>query len=199
MKIVLGLGNPGKKYRNNRHNIGFMVVDKLAEDSRATFKTSLLTPAALAKVKGAAGGLVLAKPLTFMNNSGTAAARIAARYGACLDDILVVYDDVDLDLGEIRVRRSGSAGGHRGMASLIENFNSDNINRLRVGICRPSEGKEVADYVLSDFSKAETGAVRDIIEASAGACLDWALEGIDTVMSRYNIRKINKAKKDEGY
>jgi peptidyl-tRNA hydrolase, PTH1 family len=188
MKIILGLGNPGKRYQNNRHNIGFMVIDKLADEFSVKLRRSIRANASLAKkiIKGE--DVILVKPLTFMNNSGAAIKKVIDIHKVDKSDILVIYDDVDLNLGELRFRRSGSAGGHRGMASVIERLGADNINRLRIGIARPSS-EEVADYVLSDFAFNEEPIVITTIEESAKASIDWVASGIEAVMSAYNIRK----------
>ena len=188
MKIILGLGNPGKRYQNNRHNIGFMAIDKLADEFSVKLRRSIRANASLAKkiIKGE--DVILVKPLTFMNNSGAAIKKVVDIYKVDKNDILVIYDDVDLNLGELRFRRSGSAGGHRGMASVIERLGADNINRLRIGIARPSS-EEVADYVLSDFAFNEEPTVITTIEESAKASIDWVASGIEAAMSAYNIRK----------
>ncbi len=188
MKVILGLGNPGKKYQSNRHNIGFMVIDKLAEEFSVEFRRSLRVRASLVKKRVAGEDVVLVKPLAFMNNSGVVVKRVADIYKVATSDMLVIYDDVDLDLGELRARKSGSAGGHRGMISVIECLRTDEVNRLRIGIARPSS-EEVADYVLSDFSLEEETIVAETIEESAKASIDWVSRGIEAVMAAYNVRK----------
>lgn len=185
MKILLGLGNPGKKYRNNRHNVGFMVIDSVASSLGVRFKKKsvLLSAVASADIDGET--LVLAKPLTYMNNSGLACKRLSAFYKVSSADILVVYDDADLKPGMLRFSKSGSAGGHRGFASLIEIMATTQIKRLRVGIGKPRDAN-LADYVLSDFDSEEMPVA--VIERAGQACLQWVRCGIDAAMQKYNRR-----------
>jgi len=185
MKILLGLGNPGKKYRNNRHNVGFMVIDTVASDLGACFrkKGALLSAVAEADIDN--DGIVLAKPLAYMNNSGLAFKRLAAFYKVSLPDILVVYDDADLKLGMLRFSKSGSAGGHRGLTSLIDIMETTQIKRLRVGIGNPRE-TDLSDYVLSDFDSAETPVIAGVIERASQACLEWVHNGVEAAMQKYN-------------
>ena len=188
MKMILGLGNPGKKYKENRHNVGFMVIDRLAETFSAKFRRSMRMRAVLAQVRIDEQQVVLAKPLTYMNSSGEAARRIVDFYNISSDDIITVYDDIDLALGDLRLRRGGSAAGHRGMSSLIQELKTQDINRIRIGICRPSR-EPVSDYVLSDFSAGDKPLIDETINTAAKAGIDWVSKGIEAVMSVYNIRR----------
>ena len=169
MKIIFGLGNPGPKYVNNRHNIGQRVLDELGKITDSSFKN---------KVK-------LEKSKGFMNNSGISVEKALRRHGVLLEDTLLVHDDVDLPLGKIRFRKSGSCGGHRGVASAEDILNTQDINRLKLGI-----GKDVnmdtADYVLADFLPQEQEALAEIVARASSACVDWVESGMDFVMRKYN-------------
>ena len=187
MKIIFGLGNPGQKYKNNRHNIGYMVVEELATEVSAKFKRSLTLGGQIAKVKKGDQDIILVKPRTFMNNSGSSARRIAAKYKVRSQDVLIIYDEIDLALGEIRFRQKGSCAGHRGMSSIISALGTEQINRLRVGI-GGSHRQELSDYVLSDFSCREKETLQETINRATCACFDWISQGADFVMREYNRR-----------
>ena len=150
MKVIVGLGNPGIKYKNNRHNVGFMVLDEIARHQDAIFKKSFLWNCYLAKITAGKEAVLLVKPLTYMNNSGRCVKKIVARYALEAKDLLVVYDDADLPLGALRLKMRGSSGGHQGLTSIIAQLNSQEIPRLKLGIDKDA-GRDLADYVLSDF------------------------------------------------
>ncbi|MBX6341623.1 MAG: aminoacyl-tRNA hydrolase, partial [Thermomicrobiaceae bacterium] len=167
--LIAGLGNPGPKYARTRHNVGFMVVDELTRrlgpgERRRRFD------AEIAEVPVPGGRLVLLKPQTFMNLSGNAVAPAARWYRVPLERLLVVYDDLDLPFGQIRLRPSGSSGGHNGLTSVIQQLGTDRVPRLRVGISRPIQGTTVA-YVLSRFSPEEERALPEVIARAADAAL----------------------------
>ena len=185
MKAIFGLGNPGAVYKNNRHNIGCMVIDRLVSRSELRLKKSFRLSASIAKDNQRE--LFFIKPRTFMNNSGVCVKKTLGYYKLTISDILIVYDDVDLPLGALRFRGSGSSGGHRGMASIIRVFGSEEINRLRIGVGRPNN-YELSDHVLSDFSNSEKARVDEIIDNAASACIDWFDHGIDFVTRNYNRR-----------
>jgi PTH1 family peptidyl-tRNA hydrolase len=189
VRIVLGLGNPGPRYRETRHNLGVRVIERLAAEAGAV----LLDPggpARLAEIPGPAGPLVLAQPRTFMNRSGRAACELCLRYGAAPSDFLVVLDDADLVLGRLRIRRSGSAGGHKGLASVIETLGSDAVPRVRLGVCGAGRGeRELADYVLEPFDPEELEVAEALVGLAARAVEDVAAEGLTRAMNRYNARK----------
>lgn len=153
MKLVAGLGNPGCKYRNNRHNFGFMALDCFAKENSLIFKKKKLYE----YVK--TGDCLLIKPRTFMNRSGVAFSSVLASYP--IDQILVVYDDVDLDFGDIRFRHKGSAGGHNGLKSITFHLGSNEYKRLRFGIGAPAVNQDMAEYVLADFSQSESKFLPD--------------------------------------
>lgn len=189
MKTVFGLGNPGQQYKNNRHNVGFKALDNLAKAEGIKFKRSFKTGAYIAKKKIGKEEVLFVKPLTFMNNSGLCVRKILQKYKISADDVLMVYDDADLPLGAIRFRPRGSSAGHRGMASIIEALNTEEINRLKIGInSLQTRSRELADYVLSDFLDSEGDIVQEAIRKASYACKDWINKGVDFVMKNYNRR-----------
>ena len=193
MKLIVGLGNPGRKYRDTRHNIGFAVADELARRGGVTFDAA---PAdgLIARVRtlGPDGALLL-KPLTMMNLSGFAVSEVARYFRIELGDILVVADDVNLPLGRLRARPSGSAGGHNGFRSIIEQIGSTEFSRLRVGVGRGDPRRDLADYVLAGFDYDERPAVADAVGRAADAGELFAAEGIERVMNRFNGPEVAEA------
>jgi len=189
LTIVLGLGNPGSRYRDTRHNIGFRVVDRLAERRAVRLRAAgpLSGRAWIAEHRGAAGRLVLAKPRPYMNRSGRAAVAICRHFDAALDSLLVIYDDADLALGRIRIRTDGGAGGHNGVRSLIEVFGSGGFGRVRLGVRGAARFEmELSDYVLERFEREEQPIVDDLVELGAAA-VDVSLEyGLQAAMNRFN-------------
>lgn len=183
--LIVGLGNPGPQYRYNRHNIGFMLADRLAE--RLGVKFSRLESKALV-TKGEHQGrrIVLAKPQTFMNLSGQAVGALVRFYKVPLSNLLIAYDDVDLPLGTLRLRPGGGSGGQKGMASIIERLGTQEFPRLRLGIGRPPGRMEAADYVLQDFSAGEKELLGPVLDRAAEAALVFVVEGLEAAMNRYN-------------
>ncbi len=184
MKIVVGLGNPGKQYEETRHNVGWMVLDRLAE--RAGWTGHARARDAAATVYGRYNGLdlMLVKPTTFMNLSGVAVRKVLARQRAPLEDLLVVLDDFDLPLGKIRIRDKGSAGTHNGLRSIIGELGNQEFARLRVGIGQPSNA--AIDHVLSRFTTVEKSILGSAIDAAADAVEDWAREGPSRAANKWN-------------
>jgi PTH1 family peptidyl-tRNA hydrolase len=184
-RLIVGLGNPGRKYAGNRHNVGFQCLDRLAEAWGLSFSNrkhkALLAHGEIVGLK-----TTLAKPQTFMNLSGEAVERLARFYDLPPEGLLVIYDDLDLPLGKIRLRPEGGSGGHRGMNSIIEHLGTGGFPRLRVGIGRPVHGDPV-DYVLSDFAPDERLAIEDAYERAISAVEFWLAEGIVAAMNRYNL------------
>jgi PTH1 family peptidyl-tRNA hydrolase len=185
MKWIVGLGNPGAEYRNNRHNIGFMVIDRAAElwgiaVSQNKFKALI----GEGRVKGEK--VVLLKPMTYMNLSGEAMRAFMDFYKAPLEDCIVVYDDLDTPFGQIRLRYQGGPGGHNGIKSIIQHMGTQTFKRIRVGISRPAPGFNIADYVLADFTKEEQEKLPEVVERCVAA-LDFSLEhSFDKTMAKYN-------------
>jgi len=184
MKLVVGLGNPGARYRRTRHNIGFVVVDRLAARWNVTMGGR--RHAAETGVGTFAGvRTVLAKPQTFVNASGEAVAKLRRAYRVDSASIVAVYDDLDLPLGRVRVRASGSAGGHRGMLSLIEAMGTA-FPRVRIGIGRPPGGADPIEYVLEPFTPAEEPIIDAAIERAADGVESLLRDGIERTMSAFN-------------
>jgi len=189
MKIVVGLGNPGKQYEHTRHNVGWMVLDRLAE--RAGWTGHAKARDAAATVHGRYNGLdlMLAKPTTYMNLSGVAVRKILARQRAPLDELLIVYDDFDLPLGKLRLRGEGSAGTHNGMRSIIGELGNQKFARLRVGIGEPvrvQPESAAIDHVLSRFGAAEERVLNVVLDAAADAIEDWARDGAYKAANKWN-------------
>jgi peptidyl-tRNA hydrolase, PTH1 family len=183
--LILGLGNPGAEYVRHRHNVGFRVVEALARAHGLAFSRNK------GKAKIAEGRLkgqrvILAKPQTFMNLSGLAADRLSRAYGVPPERILVVYDDLDLPLGRLRLRPEGGAGGHKGIKSVIEHLHTPAFPRLRLGIGRPPGRMDPADYVLQPFSSDEQPLVSEMVEQAVAAVECWLDEGLVVAMERFN-------------
>ncbi|MGH2454769.1 MAG: aminoacyl-tRNA hydrolase [Candidatus Limnocylindria bacterium] len=189
MKVICGLGNPGERYRLTRHNVGFRVVDLLADRWGRTGEGRVRDGAARLEVDRPApvGRVLLVKPLKFMNLSG-APLRAAIRHTDVdlARDLLVVTDDVDLPLGRIRLRREGSAGGHNGLRDIIASLGTNELSRLRVGIGRPGAARATVDHVLATFKPAERELADEAIATAADAAETWLSEGIEAAMNRYN-------------
>lgn len=187
MKMIVGLGNPGTKYEKTKHNVGFMVVDKLAQAHQATFKKNTFE-AEVAEFFSAQGEkILLVKPQTFMNDSGRAVGPLMTYFGIEVNELVVVYDDLDLSVGKLRLRQKGSAGGHNGIKSIIAHIRTQNFNRMKVGIGRPEGRKTVVDHVLSPFTKENQTLIETSMNHTVDA-LDYWLDGhtfIDT-MNKYN-------------
>ncbi len=181
-RLILGLGNPGERYRRTRHNVGFEVVEELAR--RRSVKLAKLECNALVADDG---DLTLGMPQTYMNRSGYAARCLVERRGFEPGDILVVFDEVNLPLSKLRLRTHGSPGGHRGMESIIRSLNTDRVPRLRLGI-GPEEGttEDLVEFVLEPFDGAEREPAREMIERAADACESWLVDGAERTMNRYN-------------
>lgn len=184
-RLVVGLGNPGRRYASHRHNVGFQCLDRLAQAWGLSFNRrkhkALLAEGEIAGLK-----VILAKPQTFMNLSGEAVGQLARFYKVHPENILVIYDDLDLPAGKIRLRPEGGSGGHKGMKSIIEHLGTDAFPRLRVGIGRPTYGDPV-DYVLSDFAPDERMAREGACERAVSAVEFWLTEGMEAAMNRYNL------------
>lgn len=183
-RLVVGLGNPGAAYRDSRHNVGFLVVEELAR--RAGARLGRRECNALV---GTAGGVLLALPQTYMNRSGYSTRCLVERHDLAPPAVLVVLDDVALPLGKLRLRRSGSPGGHRGLESILESLQSDEVPRLRLGV-REDEtaigGEGLRDYVLAPFAGDSRERVAEMVTRGADACESWLNEGIDSAMARFN-------------
>jgi PTH1 family peptidyl-tRNA hydrolase len=185
VKLVAGLGNPGAKYQGTRHNVGFAVVDRLAQQHGATFDAA---PADALEARWRIDGdvVLLVKPLTFMNLSGEAIGALSRFYRVALADVLIVCDDVNLPLGRLRARASGSEGGHNGLRSVAQHLGTNGYARLRIGVGRGDERRDLADHVLSRFEPEEQTDVVNAIDRSAEAVEAWVSRGLAYVMNTYN-------------
>jgi PTH1 family peptidyl-tRNA hydrolase len=183
--LIVGLGNPGLAYRHNRHNVGFMVADALAN--------KLEIPLKRVKFKAQIGNgkledipIIIAKPLTFMNKSGEAVAPLVRYFKVPLERLLVIHDDMDLPLGTLRMRPSGGSAGHNGMLSIFDKLGTNAIPRLRVGIGRPPGRMDPADYVLQDFPKSDEELLKMVIAQACEAALAFITTGLEKAMNTYN-------------
>lgn len=185
MYLIVGLGNPGARYARNRHNVGARCVSRLAAAHGLEFSRRQKN----ARVaRGTIGGcpVVLAIPQTFMNESGRAVAPLARFYQVPPERLMVVYDDLDLPPGNLRIRPDGGSGGHRGMRSVIEHLGTQSFPRLRIGIGRPPGQMDPADYVLQNFTPDEEPVIEETIERAIAAIQTWLTEGLEKAMSLYN-------------
>jgi len=188
MKLIIGLGNPGKNYQNTKHNIGFLTIDQMLDDlkNEINFSTKSKFNAVLYEGRWGQEKVVLVKPLTYMNLSGEAVKPILDWYKCSIDDLVVIYDDLDLPLGKIRLRERGSSGGHNGIKSIIYHLDTDQFKRVKIGIDR-SKVISVVDYVLTSFKKEEIPAMIEGLQTASRAIQEW-IKGkeFQKVMSQYN-------------
>ncbi len=188
MKLLVGLGNPGSQFDHTRHNIGFDIIDALADHLGITLNQS--------KFKGIYGTahyngekVILLKPLTYMNLSGECIGPLMDYFNITEEELVVIYDDLDLPVGKIRLRQKGSAGGHNGIKSTIAHLGTSNFNRIRVGIDRPKNGMSVSNYVLGRFTEEETAELKEVIATSVKACEAWLEKPFLEVMNDFNSKK----------
>ncbi|MCS7060350.1 MAG: aminoacyl-tRNA hydrolase [Anaerolineae bacterium] len=197
-RVIVGLGNPGRRYADTRHNVGFAVVERLAEQHNLRFNQMMNRALiALGEIEGEK--VVLVKPQTFMNDSGSAVAPIARFYKVALPDLLVIYDELDLPFAQLRMRPFGGNGGHNGMKSIIAKLGSQDFPRLRVGIGRPPGKMDPAAFVLQPFTSAERAEMSETIERAVAGLVIWLKHGIDRAMNVVNIgaARLNSAKGTE--
>ena len=189
MKVICGLGNPGDRYRFTRHNVGYRVVDLLADRWGLTGQGRVRDGAALLEVRRdePVGRVLLVKPMRYMNLSGGPLKAALRQTDADVsEDLLVVTDDVDLPLGRIRLRREGSAGGHNGLRSIIASFGTDAFARLRVGIARPDGSREMVNHVLATFKPDERELADEMVQVAADAVERWLTDAIEVTMNEFN-------------
>jgi peptidyl-tRNA hydrolase, PTH1 family len=185
LKLFVGLGNPGKAYENTRHNVGFMIIDELAKQLNISLdKAKFNGMFGMGTVSGQK--VILCKPLTYMNLSGECVRPLVDYYNIDIDEVIVIYDDLDLPTGKIRLRMKGSAGGHNGIKSLIQHLGTQEFKRIRVGIDRPKNGVKVTDYVLGRFNEDEMPAINEAIAKSVAACEKWLSTSFLQVMNEFN-------------
>ncbi len=184
--LIIGLGNPGDQHADNRHNIGFKVIDVLAERWEIKLKRNRKN-ALTGEGTYLGNAVVLAKPQTYMNNSGLSVGPLSRLYGVLPENLLVIYDDLDLAFGRIRLRAAGSAGGHHGMESIIEKVSTNEFPRLRIGIGRPNhEGEEVVDFVLTGFHSSDKQKLKTVLKQAADAVETYLKSGIEIAMTQFN-------------
>ena len=192
MKAIIGLGNPGMKYAGTRHNIGFDAVTAIADKYNLSIDNK--------KFKGvyadghiAGEKVLLVQPQTYMNLSGECVREVADFYKLNPDEIIIICDDINLDVGRLRIRKKGSAGGHNGLKNIIAHLGTEEFPRIRVGVGEKTEGWDLADYVLARFDKDSEPVIREALANVVGAVETWISEGIDAAMNRFNV----SAKKKE--
>lgn len=183
--LIVGLGNPGREYVQNRHNIGFMLIDRLINRLNAR-GMKIQSKAIVISAQNEGQKLILAKPQTFMNLSGQAIQGLVSFYKLPLDHILVAHDDLDLQFCTIRLRPGGGAAGQKGIKSTIEQLGTADFARLRMGIDRPPGRMDAAAYVLQDFSPKEMLVVSEMLDRAADAAITWSLQGLNSAMNKYN-------------
>ena len=184
--LVVGLGNPDDKYKNTRHNIGFMAADLFMNKNGGKFNKNKMQ-GIFGECKIAENRILVLKPQTYMNNSGICVLQIAKFYKIPIDRSIIVFDDISLDVGKIRIRRKGSHGGHNGMKSIVEHLGNDNITRIKMGVgAKPHPDYDLADWVLSNFPKEKTEDLQKALETTAQALKEIIIKGIDSAMNKYN-------------
>ena len=183
--LIVGLGNPGREYRETRHNVGFMLLDRLAVKLNARF-TRLQSKALVGTALFNDRKVILAKPQTFMNLSGQSVIGLVHFYKLPLTNLIVAHDDLDLPPGTIRIRPDGGSAGQKGMTSILDRFGTDEFPRLRMGVGRPPGQMAVPDYVLQNFSNADLTIISETLNRAVEAVLTFVTEGLDTAMNKYN-------------
>jgi PTH1 family peptidyl-tRNA hydrolase len=183
--LIVGLGNPGREYRENRHNVGFMLVDRLAVKLNARF-TRLQSKALVASATYQERKIILAKPQTFMNLSGQSVQGLVHFYKLPLTNLLIAHDDLDLPPGTIRIRPDGGSAGQKGMVSILERLGTDEFARVRLGIGRPPGQMQAPDYVLQDFSNADLTIISETLNRAVDAVLEFVVNGLDAAMNKFN-------------
>lgn len=183
--LIVGLGNPGREYQHNRHNAGFMLVQQCAAELGEKF-SRMEGRALIVKSSWEGKAVILAKPQTYMNESGKSVAALLRFYKIPLSQLLVAYDDIDLPLGTLRLRPSGGTGGHKGMHSIVTSLGTNAFARLRLGIGRPPGQKQAADYVLQDFAPHEQEALTFMLQRGVAAIYTFLTRGIEAAMNEFN-------------
>ena len=196
MHLIVGLGNPGAEYAKTRHNAGFLLVEKLAEQWQAGWTNERKFQARVARAECASKKVLLAEPQTFMNLSGEAVGALVKFYQLPLEKILVVVDDADLPLGEIRLRPGGGTGGHHGLESVTQHLGSKDFARLRIGIGRKNEAREITGHVLGKFGADESALLEKVLERAANQMAYWLDAGLQKAMNQFNgvVDSTNKEK-----
>lgn len=194
--LIVGLGNPGKRYGATRHNIGFMVLEKLAKEWEVELKYKSFN-ALWGKRTIAGKNLLLAKPQTFMNLSGTAVRQLQSFFKTDISNLIVIHDDLDLPFGAIRLKSGGGTAGHKGLASIESNLGTSGFMRVRLGIGKPVDKSRIEGYVLEPFRKEEQEVLPEVISRAADACAEIVLNGLQKAIGKYQTKNINFLKKEE--
>jgi PTH1 family peptidyl-tRNA hydrolase len=192
VKIIVGLGNPGTQYRMSRHNIGFQVVERVAQINHISIRTKRFS-SLYGTGRINSQQVVLSKPMTFMNRSGEAVKKATDFFHLRVEDIVVIHDDLDLPFGRLRFKRRGGDGGHQGVRSIIERMGGNNFLRLKVGIGRPPQDTDAADYVLDIFDRIEQSLLDQILSQAAESLKDMLLEGVEKAMNQYQKKKTEES------
>ena len=194
--LIVGLGNPGKRYEATRHNIGFMVLEKLARDWEVEVKNRSFN-ALWGKRTIAGNNVLLAKPQTFMNLSGTAVRQLQSFFKTDISNLIVIHDDLDLPFGAIRLKSGGGTAGHKGLASIESNLGTSGFVRVRLGIGKPVDKSRIEGYVLEPFRKEEQEVLPEVVGRAADACAEIVLNGLQKAIGKYQTKNINFLKKEE--
>jgi len=189
LKLIVGLGNPGKNYEFTRHNLGFLVLKRLAEKFNLTFTASSFTNGLVAEGVYESIPVCLLAPLTYMNHSGVAVDQLVREKSIAPEDILVICDDVHLDFEQMRLRAKGGDGGHNGLDSIIQKLGTQAFARLRMGVGRPHGSKDMSEYVLEKFTKKEFALLDSFIDEAVFCSLVWLRDGVHIAMDQYNTKK----------
>ena len=197
MNLIVGLGNPGTKYIETRHNIGFKVLDEIARRKKVKFKTKFLYFTKQSKINLSKNKILLIKPQLFMNKSGEVIKKVIKKNKIDISKLVIIYDDVDLDFGVVRVREKGSSGTHNGMKSIIDSLESINFKRIRIGVGPRPKGKFLNDYVLGNFTKDEYLKLEKVVERAADVVESLFSSGIEKTMSLFNNLEINEFDQEE--
>jgi PTH1 family peptidyl-tRNA hydrolase len=189
LQLLVGLGNPGRKYSRTRHNVGFMVADRIAENFSINLNSKKFdTEFGKGQING--NNVIIVKPMAYMNRSGPPVLNLAKYYNILIEDLLVIHDDIDLDFERIKIKSKGGHGGHKGIKSLIDAFGSGDFSRIRIGVGRPEVQMDVSDHVLGKFSSGEKKFLDRFIERSDEAAVNVLCEGIIKGMNRFNFINI---------
>ncbi|SDI12078.1 peptidyl-tRNA hydrolase [Alteribacillus persepolensis] len=187
MKVIAGLGNPGPKYAETRHNVGFKAMDQLTNKLELSWKED--KKSLMCETRVGTEKVLLLKPMTYMNLSGEAIQPVMSFYNLDVDDLLVIYDDLDLETGALRLRLKGGHGGHNGIRSIIDHLGAKDFKRIRIGVGHPNNGNSVISHVLGTFAPDEKKAVHDAIDLSAQAAEMWLTHPFNDVMNHFNRKK----------
>ena len=187
MHLIVGLGNPGRIYKYSRHNVGSRIIDALAKDKDIPLRIDTNLKSVIGRGEIFGKDVLIAKPLVFMNLAGEVVKMIVSKKRILANNLLVVYDDIDLGFKALRLKPKGGCAGHKGMTSIIDNLGTRDFARLKIGIGRPTHKEEISDYVLSRFTKEEERALKPTLDDALNCCLTWIKDGVEKAMEKFNI------------